>query len=92
MRVPRVLPTVLDQRSGVAMTALLASEEAAGEFVYVRVWIMRSRQAHRKVRQPDVNATLGAVRTAVGNAADSDKPSEVFRGIAGADCGLFEAQ
>jgi hypothetical protein len=53
---PRVLPTVLDQHSGVAMTALLASEEAAGEFVYVRIGSMRVVGAMGKIGNADVNA------------------------------------
>ena len=52
-RVPRRAPTVLDQHLREAIAALLASEEAAGEFVYVRTGSMRTGRLPGKIRRAD---------------------------------------
>jgi len=77
MRVPRVLPTVLDQHSGVAMMALLASEEAAGEFVYVRTSILRWFDTLGKVCHAYVDAPMRAGLTRVGYATEAHEACEV---------------
>src|SRR2546425_12634983 len=60
MRLPRRVPTVLDQRLRVAITALLASFcEAAGEFAYVRRGSMRPAGLDRKVGPADADHALG---------------------------------
>src|SRR5947208_5020726 len=60
MRFPRRVPTVLDQRLRVAITALLASScEAAGEFAYVRIGSMRPAGLDRKVAPPNTDHALG---------------------------------
>src|SRR6266566_3738750 len=48
-RAPRRGPHDLDQQLGLAITALLASEEAAGELVYTRTGRMRRARLTRKV-------------------------------------------
>jgi hypothetical protein len=80
MRVPRVLPTVLDQHSGVATWALLASEEAAGEFVYVRVLSMRALGATGKVSDAYVDASTGRA-TRAWEATEAYEAGKVILGV-----------
>src|SRR5690349_13972745 len=92
MRMPRVLPTVLDQRLRVAMMAVLASVEAAGELVYVRIRIMCLGGAHGKIRPGDVDPAFGTGPAAGRDAARPDEAGEMFLGVARAPRCLREVQ
>src|SRR5216117_1009440 len=93
MRLPRRVPTVLDQRLRVAITALLASfEEAAGEFAYVRIGSMRPPRLYRKVAPPDADDALGFRWPEVGDLAFSDHAGEGVGVVAGDVGGLRERQ
>src|SRR5690348_7704681 len=77
MRFPRRVPTVLDQRLRVAITALLASfVEAAGEFAYVRVGSMRPAGLDRKVAAANPDRALRIGRPQVRDLAFADHPGE----------------
>src|SRR6266850_2404020 len=92
MRFPRRVPTVLDQRLRVAITALLASCEAAGEFAYVRVGSMRPAGLDRKVAPPDADHAFGVGGSTIGDLAVSDHPSERVRVVAGQLGGLGQSE
>src|SRR6266550_2998625 len=84
MRLPRRVPTVLDQRLRVAMTALLASfEEAAGEFAYVRIGSMRPPRLDRKVTPADADHGLRLRGPKVGDLAFPDHSCEGIGVVAG---------
>src|SRR6266550_3740459 len=93
MRLPRRVPTVLDQRLRVAITALLASfEEAAGEFAYVRIRSMRPAGLDRKVAPADADHALGFRWPEVGDLAFPDHPSQRIGMVAGQLCGIGESE
>src|SRR6266566_9213686 len=92
MRFPRRVPTVLDQRLRVAITALLASCEAAGEFAYVRVGSMGSAGLDRKVGPADADHSLGIGGPQVGDLAVSDHPRERIGVVPGQLGGLGKAE
>src|SRR6266516_3725251 len=93
MRLPRRVPTVLDQRLRVAITALLASfEEAAGEFAYVRIGSMRPPGLYRKVATPDADHALGFRGSEVGDLTFPDHASEGIGMVAGDLGGLGQGQ
>src|SRR5438132_655707 len=84
MRFPRRVPTVLDQRLRVAITALLASfEEAAGEFAYVRIGSMWPPRLDRKVAPADADHALGVRRPEVGDLTVADHAGEGVGVVAG---------
>jgi hypothetical protein len=74
------------------MVAFPASEEAAGELVYVRAPSIASARAYGKVGGGDPDAAPRAGRAAIGNAAGADQAGEVLLGVPGAPSGLGEAQ
>src|SRR2546426_1410583 len=92
MRFPRRVPTVLDQRLRVAITALLASCEAAGEFAYVRVGSMAPAGLDRKVAAPDTDHALGVGGPEVGDQAVSDHPRQRIWVVAGQFGGLGQGE
>src|SRR5437773_10939375 len=92
MRFPRRVPTVLDQRLRVAITALLASCEAAGEFAYVRVGSMGLAGLDRKVTTADPDHALGVGRPVVGDLAVSDHPRERIGVVPGQLGGLGQGE
>src|SRR6266581_7276769 len=93
MRLPRRVPTVLDQRLRVAITALLASfEEAAGEFAYVRIGSMRPPRLDRKVAPPDADHALGFRWSGVGDLAFPDHSCEGIGVVAGEFGGIGESE
>src|SRR2546422_10229720 len=93
MRLPRRVPTVLDQRLRVAITALLASFwEAAGEFAYVRIGSMRPPRLYRKVAPPDADHALGFRWPEVGDLAFPDHAGEGVGVISGDLGGLRQGQ
>src|SRR5436309_4869009 len=93
MRLPRRVPTVLDQRLRVATTALLASFwEAAGEFAYVRIGSMRPPRPYRKVAPPDADHALGFRWPEVGDLAFPDHAGEGIGVVAGQLCGIGESE
>src|SRR6267378_88825 len=93
MRLPRRVPTVLDQRLWVAITALLASfGEAAGEFAYVRGGSMRPAGLDRKVGPPDANHALGVGGPEVRDLAFPDHAGDGVGVVAGELGGLEEGQ
>src|SRR5574341_1410764 len=93
MRFPRRVPTVLDQRLRVAITALLASfDEAAGEFAYVRAGSMRPAGLDRKVAAADADRALGVGRPEVGDVAVPDHSSEGIGVVSGELGGLRQRQ
>src|SRR2546426_12831588 len=92
MRFPRRVPTVLDQRLRVAITALLASCEAAGEFAYVRVGSMVPAGLDRKVAAPDADHAFGVWGPEVGDLAVPDHPRKGIGVVAGDLCGLGQGE
>src|SRR5713226_3893387 len=93
MRLPRRVPTVLDQRLRVAITALLASScEAAGEFAYVRVGSMGPAGRDRKVAPPDADHAFGVGGAEVGDLAVPDHAGEGIGVVAGDLGGLRQGQ
>src|SRR6266566_3484395 len=93
MRLPRRVPTVLDQRLRVAMTALLASfEEAAGEFAYVRIGSMRPPRLNRKVAPADTDHALGVGEPEVVDLAVPDHAGEGVGVVSGDLGGLGQGQ
>src|SRR5437773_11035254 len=93
MRFPRRVPTVLDQRLRVAITALLASScEAAGEFAYVRVGSMGSAGLDRKVGPADADHAFGLGGPEVGDLAVSDHPRERIGVVPGQLGGLGKGE
>src|SRR2546422_4800477 len=91
MRFPRV-PTVLDQRLRVAITALLASREAAGEFAYVRDGSMGSAGLDRKVGPADADHAFGVGGPQVGDLAVSDHPRKRIGVVPGQLGGLCQSE
>src|SRR5437879_5941061 len=93
MRLPRRVPTVLDQRLRVAITALLASScEAAGEFAYVRIGSTRPAGLDRKVAPADADHALGFRWSEVGDLAFPDHAGEGIGVVAGHLCGIGESE
>src|SRR5437660_868466 len=93
MRLPRRVPTVLDQRLRVAITALLASfEEAAGEFAYVRVGSMGPAGLDRKIAPADTNHALGVGEPEVVELAVPDHAGEGVGVVSGDLGGLGQGQ
>src|SRR3989442_2521982 len=93
MRLPRRVPTVLDQRLRVAITALLASfEEAAGEFAYVRVGSMGPAGLDRKIAPADTNHALGVGEPEVVDLAVPDHAGEGVGVVSGDLGGLGQGQ
>src|SRR2546430_1332222 len=93
MRFPRRVPTVLDQRLRVAITALLASScEAAGEFTYVRIGSMRPAGLDRKVAPPNSDHALGVREPEVVDLAVPDHAGEGIGVVAGDLGGLGQGQ
>src|SRR5438128_9233088 len=93
MRFPRRVPTVLDQRLRVAITALLASScEAAGEFAYVRIGSMRPPRLDRKVAPADADHALGVRRPEVGDLTVADHAGEGIGVVARDRGGLRQPQ
>src|SRR6266566_5063823 len=92
MRFPRRVPTVLDKRLRVAITALLASREAAGEFAYVRVVSMRPAGFDRKVGPADADHPLGLGGPQVGDLAVSDHAGQRIGVVAGQLGGLRQGE
>src|SRR6266566_2505967 len=93
MRLPRRVPTVLDQRLRVAITALLASfEEAAGEFAYVRIGSMRPAGLDRKVAPPNTDHALGVREPEVVDLAVPDHAREGVGVVSGDLGGLGQGQ
>src|SRR2546427_8006574 len=93
MRFPRRVPTVLDQRLRVAITALLASScEAAGEFAYVRIGSMRPPRLDRKVAPADADHAPGLRGPEVGNLAFPNHAGEGIGVVAGDLGGLRQPQ
>src|SRR2546425_2446675 len=88
MRLPRRVPTVLDQRLRVAIRPSLASfEEAAGEFAYVRIGSMRPPRLDRKVAPTDADHALGLRGPEVWDLAFPDHAGEGIGVVAGQLCG-----
>src|SRR5437879_8187046 len=93
MRFPRRVPTVLDQRLRVAITALLASScEAAGEFAYVRIGSMRPPRLDRKVAPADTDHALGVGEPEVVDLAVPDHAGEGVGVVSGDLGGLGQGQ
>src|SRR5256714_8245932 len=93
MRFPRRVPTVLDQRLRVAITALLASfEEAAGEFAYVRVGSMGPAGLDRKIAPADTDHALGVGEPEVVDLAVPDHAGEGVGVVSGDLGGLGQGQ
>src|SRR6266480_232489 len=93
MRLPRRVPTVLDQRLRVAITALLASfEEAAGEFAYVRIGSMRPPRLDRKIAPADTDHALGVGEPEVVDLAVPDHAGEGVGVVSGDLGGLGQGQ
>src|SRR3989442_2912001 len=93
MRLPRRVPTVLDQRLRVAITALLASScEAAGEFAYVRVGIMGPAGLDRKIAPADTDHALGVGEPEVVDLAVPDHAGEGVGVVSGDLGGLGQGQ
>src|SRR5438105_7615050 len=93
MRLPRRVPTVLDQRLRVAITALLASfEEAAGEFAYVRIRSMRPARLDRKVTPPDTDHAPGVGEPEGVDLGVPDHAGEGGGGVSGDLGGLGQGQ
>src|SRR2546430_12005846 len=93
MRFPRRVPTVLDQRLRVAITALLASScEAAGEFAYVRIGRMRPPRLDRKIAPADTDHALGVGEPEVVDLAFPNHAGEGIGGVAGDPRGLGQGQ
>src|SRR5436309_3062636 len=84
MRLPRRVPTVLDQRLRVAIRPSLASfEEAAGEFAYVRIGSMRPAGLDRKVAPADADHAFRLRGPEVRDWAFADHAGEGIRVVAG---------
>src|SRR2546425_12127851 len=93
MRLPRRVPTVLDQRLRVAIRPSLASfEEAAGEFAYVRIGSMRPPRLDRKVAPADADHAFGLRRPEVGDLAFPDHAGEGIGVVSGDLGGLGQGQ
>src|SRR5439155_13921923 len=93
MRLPRRVPTVLDQRLRVAIRPSLASNaEAAGEFAYVRGGSMRLARLDRKVAPADADHALGAWWSEVRDLAVPDHAGEGVRMVARDLSGLGKRQ
>src|SRR2546423_11183616 len=93
MRLPRRVPTVLDQRLRVAMGPSCASNaEAAGEFAYVRVGSMGPAGLDRKVAAADADHALGVRRPAIGDLAVSYHPRQRIGVVPGELGGLGQGQ
>src|SRR5437667_9765854 len=77
MRLPRRVPTVLDQRLRVAIRPSLASfEEAAGECAYVRIGSMGPAGLDRRIAPADTDHALGVREPEVADLAGPDHPGE----------------
>src|SRR2546430_4018630 len=93
MRLPRRVPTVLDQRLRVAIRPSLASfEEAAGEFAYVRIGSMRPAGLDRKIAPADTDHALGVGEPEVVDLAVPDHAGEGVGVVSGDLGGLGQGQ
>src|SRR5207247_2138503 len=93
MRLPRRVPTVLDQRLRVARRPSLASfKEAAGEFAYVRIGSMGPAGLDRKIAPPDTDHALGVGEPEVVDLAVPDHAGEGVGVVAGDLGGLGQGQ
>src|SRR5712691_1770239 len=93
MRLPRRVPTVLDQRLRVAIRPSLASfQEAAGEFAYVRIGSMRPPRLDRKVAPADADHALGLRGPEVGDLAVPDHAGEGIGVVSGQLCGIGQPE
>src|SRR5438046_94745 len=93
MRLPRRVPTVLDQRLRVAIRPSLASfEEAAGEFAYVRVGSMGPAGLDRKIAPADTDDALGVGQPEVVDLAVPDHAGEGVGVVSGDLGGLGQGQ
>src|SRR5439155_56558 len=93
MRLPRRVPTVLDQRLRVAIRPSLASfEEAAGEFAYVRVGSMGPAGLDRKIAPADTDHALGVGEPEVVDLAVPDHAGEGVGVVSGDLGGLGQGQ
>src|SRR6266480_3641348 len=93
MRLPRRVPTVLDQRLRVAIRPSLASfKEAAGEFAYVRVGSMGPAGLDRKIAPADTNHALGVGEPEVVDLAVPDHAGEGVGVVSGDLGGLGQGQ
>src|SRR2546426_1083313 len=93
MRLPRRVPTVLDQRLRVAIRPSLASfEEAAGEFAYVRIGSMGPAGLDRKIAPADTDHALGVGEPEVVDLAVTDHAGEGVGVVSGDLGGLGQGQ
>src|SRR2546430_2802955 len=93
MRLPRRVPTVLDQRLRVAIRPSLASfEEAAGEFAYVRIGSMGPAGLDRKIARADTDHALGVGEPEVVDLAVPDHAGEGVGVVSGDLGGLGQGQ
>src|SRR6266550_2187294 len=93
MRLPRRVPTVLDQRLRVAIRPSLASfEEAAGEFAYVRIGSMGPAGLDRKIAQADTDHALGVGEPEVVDLAVPDHAGKGVGVVSGDLGGLGQGQ